>query len=300
VTFSIVQGQGTIVSPAETVTDENGRASVAVIGGPGLGALVVEARSMTFSTRFNLEVIGRTPIVPALGFVNAASFVSGLTPCAAGSIFGVGLMEGVDGVVIGQGAPYPTRLRGVRVLVDGVEAPILALVNLNGQEQINIQVPCFTKAPSNEVVVTIENNGVSATFAGVRTLATQPGIYTLALPGGTVAAAVHLDGRLVDQANPAHPGEPIQLFWNGGGSVTPAVATNSVGPVNPLSFVDAGVAVRLDGTLVEVLASVYAPNFLTLYQTNFRVAANARTGMLPLVIEQGGQTSIEVQLPVGP
>jgi uncharacterized protein (TIGR03437 family) len=282
------------------MTDENGRASVGIIGGPALGPLMVEARALTFSTRFTLEVIGRTPSVPSLGFVNAASYAAGLTPCSAASIFGVGLMEGIDGVVLPQGAPFPTRLRGVRVLVDGVEAPILALANINGTEQINIQVPCFTKAPSNEVVVTIENNGVSATFAGVRTLKAQPGIYPKTVAAGQVAAALHLDGTLVEPSNPARPGEVIQLFWNGGGGVTPAVGTNSTGPTNPLSFVDIGVAVRLDGTLTEVLASVYAPNYVTLYQTNFRVPANARTGLLPLLVEQDGQVSAEVRLPVGP
>ena len=300
VTFSVVQGQGTLASPAEVMTDENGRASVGIIGGPALGPLMVEARALTFSTRFTLEVVGRTPSVPSLGFVNAASYAVGLTPCSAASIFGVGLMEGIDGVVLPQGAPFPTRLRGVRVLVDGVEAPILALANINGTEQINIQVPCFTKAPSNEVVVTIENNGVSATFAGVRTLKAQPGVYPKTLAAGQVAAALHLDGTLVEPSNPARPGEVIQLFWNGGGAVTPAVGTNSAGPTNPLSFVDLGVAVRLDGTLTEVLASVYAPNYVTLYQTNFRVPANARTGLLPLLVEQDGQVSTEVRLPVGP
>ncbi|MCB1019564.1 MAG: hypothetical protein KDC27_06525, partial [Acidobacteria bacterium] len=298
VTFTIVEGEGGFASPAEVVTDENGRAAVSVIGGPALGRLVVEATSGSFSTQFTLEVIGRTPVVTSLGFVNAASFVSGLVPCSAGSIFGVGLMEGVQGVVLGQGAPFPTRLRGVRVLIDGVESPILALINLNGQEQINIQVPCFTKAPSTEVVVTVENNGVSATFAGVRTFAYQPGVYTIALPSGTFAAAVHLDGTLVDTSNPARPGEILQLFWNGGGAVTPAVATNSGGPTSPLAFVDEGVAVRLDGALMEVLASVYAPNFVTLYQTNFKVADSARTGLLALRVEQGGVPSPEVQLPV--
>ena len=70
--------------------------------------------------------------------------------------------------------------------------------------------------------------------------------------------------------------------------------------MSPLSFVDTGVAVRLAGELTEVLASVYAPQFITLYQTNFRVGADAQTGLLPLVLEQGGVTSVQVLLPVGP
>jgi uncharacterized protein (TIGR03437 family) len=174
------------------------------------------------------------------------------------------------------------------------------LINISGQEQINIQVPCFTKAPSTEVVVTVENNGVSATFAGVRTLAAQPGVYARVTQQGLLAAAMHLDGSLVTPSNPARPGEILQLFWNGGGPLTPALATNTPGPSSPLSFADIGVGVRLDGGIAEVLASVYAPGFITLYQTNFRVQENARAGLLVLVLEQDGQTSVEVLLPVGP
>ena len=298
VTFAVVQGAGTLASPAEAVTDDTGRASVSIIGGGQLGVLVVEARAGELVTQFQLEVIGRTPVVSNLGFVNAASFVTGLVPCSAGSIFGVGLMEGIDGVVLAQGAPFPTRLRGVRVTVDGVEAPILALINISGQEQINIQVPCFTKAPSNEVVVTVENNGVSATFAGVQTFVVQPGVYARSTQQGLLAAAVRLDGSLVTPSNPARPGEILQLFWNGGGAITPALATNSPGPANPLSFADIGVGIRVDGEIAEVLASVYAPGFITLYQSNFRVPENARTGLLVLIVEQGGQASVEVLLPV--
>lgn len=298
VNWSIIAGSGTIVGSTTTITDAAGRSSIEVQAGSQLGRLAVQAQALDFTAVFELTVVGRLPVVSAVGFVNAASFVVGLTPCSAASIFGVGLMEGVDGVVLASGTPFPTRLRGVRVIVDGVEAPILALVNVNGQEQINIQVPCFTNAPSNNVVLTIENNGVSSTFPGVRTFVAQPGIFEINLPEGRFAAALHADFSLVEPGNPARPGEVIQIFWTGGGPITPALATNSPGGSATLSFTDNDPTVTLDGKILNVTASVYAPGFITLYQVNAVVDPDARTGLLPLSINMLGQASPEVILPV--
>jgi uncharacterized protein (TIGR03437 family) len=298
VTWRVAQGAGILVGPATTLTNSQGRSTIGVIAGNQLGRLVVEAKALDFTAQFELEVVGRLPVVSSVGFVNAASYVVGLTPCSAASIFGVGLMEGVDGVILPSGAPFPTRLRGVRVLVDGVEAPILALVNVSGQEQINIQTPCFTRAPSNNVVVTIENNGVSSTFPGVRTFAAQPGIFEVNLPEGRFAAALHADFSLVEPGNPARPGETILLYWTGGGPITPALSTNAPGGSSPLSVTDNAPTVTLDGVILEVAASVYAPTLVTAYQVNVVVNQNARTGLLPLTINMLGQGSPEVRLPV--
>ncbi len=298
VTWSVVGGSGTIVGESSTLTNPQGRASVQVQAGLQLGRLAVEARALNFATVFELTVVGRLPVVSAVGFVNAASFVVGMTPCSAASIFGQGLMEGVDGAIIAGGPPYPTRLRGVRVLVDGVEAPILGLSNRNGNEQVNIQVPCFTRAPSNNVVVTIENNGVSSTFPGVRTFEAQPGVYLMDLPEGRFAAALHADFSRVEPGNPARPGETIQIFWNGGGPITPAIATNAPGGTATLSFTDNAPTVTLDGVILNVTASVYAPGIVTLYQVNVVVDPDARSGLLPLSINMLGQASPEALLPV--
>ncbi|MBI1357278.1 MAG: hypothetical protein GC160_23300 [Acidobacteria bacterium] len=298
VTWSVVEGSGSFVGSTSTLTDAQGRSTIGVMAGSQLGRLVLQAKALDFTALFELTVVGRLPVVSSVGFVNAASFVVGLTPCSAASIFGVGLMEGVDGVVLASGAPFPTRLRGVRVLVDGVEAPILALVNVNGQEQINIQVPCFTRAPSNNVVVTLENNGVSSTFPGVRTFAAQPGIFEVNLPEGRFAAALHADYSLVEPGNPARPGETILVYWTGGGPITPALATNAPGGSSPLSFTDNAPTVTLDGKIQEVAASVYAPTLLTAYQVNIVISTDTRTGLLPLTINMLGQGSPEVLLPI--
>jgi len=297
VEWVVVEGQGSFPDGATTLTDEFGRTTNRIRAGAMLGPLVVEARALEFTARFELQVVGRRPSVSSVGFVNGASFVVGMVPGGLTSIFGVGLMEGVDGVVIGSGAPFPETLRGTRVLVEGVPAPILSMANISGQEQINIQVPFFTTAPSNNIVVTVENNGVSASFTGVRTFAAQPGIFEVGLLEGRFAAALHADGELVTPQNPARDGETIQLFWTGGGPVDPILATNQVGPSSPLSFTTNAPTVVLDGQIQTVTASVFAPSLLTVYQANFVVSVN-RSGTLTLSINMLGQASPDVNLPV--
>ncbi len=294
--FQITQGSGGLAG-ASAVTDESGRASTVVTAGPQVGPLQVEARAGDGVFVFSLTVIGRTPVVTAAGFVNGASFVSGWTPGGTGSIFGVGLMEGVDGVVLAP-APFPTTLRGVQVLVENTPAPILSMANINGQEQINIQVPFGTPAPG-QVLVTISNNGATTTIPGVPTFAAQPGIFEVTLAGGRVAAALHADFSLVEPDNPARPDEVLQLFWTGGGATNPPVATDAPGPVPPAEVAGA-VTVTVNGVNAEVVGSFYAPTLVTVYQTNFWIPAGAGGASLLVRLSVDGAQSQQVTIPFAP
>jgi len=309
VTFSILEGMGSFENgqagailqgaPTATVlTDDAGQASVSVRAGGMLGALRVEARSGDIVTVFDLRVVGRTPQVSSVGFVNGASFIVGWVPGSLGTIFGTGLMEGVDGAVVATGPPFPTELRGVRVVVDGVPAPIIALSNINGAEQISVQTPFFTTAPSTAVNVELFNNGVSALFPNVRTLIAQPGVFEVTLTSGRFVAALHADGSLVEPLNPARPNEVIAVFWTGGGPVDPAVATNTAGPVNPLSHTVNEPLITLDNRPLQVQVSVLAPFLLTVYQSNVVVHPDSPDGFLPFSISMIGVRSLETQLPV--
>jgi uncharacterized protein (TIGR03437 family) len=295
VNFRITQGAGEL-SAASAITNESGRASTMATAGPQVGPLLVEARAGDAVFVFTLTVIGRTPVVITAGFVNGASFVNGWTPGSTGSIFGVGLMEDVDGVVLAP-APFPTSLRGVQVLVENTPAPILSMANVNGQEQINIQVPFGIPAPA-QVVVTIINNGASATISGVTTFASQPGIFEVNLPGARIAAALHADYSLVEPSNPARPGEVLLLFWTGGGATNPPVNTNQPGPVPPAQ-VAAAVTVVANGSNAEILGSFYAPTLVTVYQTNFRVPPGASGGLVVHLIVNAAQSQ-QVAIPLGP
>jgi uncharacterized protein (TIGR03437 family) len=299
VEFEIVGGSGT-VSPVLAQSNQAGQAFTNLTAGGAAGPLTVVARSSGLTVTFHLTVVGRLPSVPSNGFVNGASFVPGWVPGSAGSIFGTDLMEGINGVVNANVFPFPTTLQGVRVLVNGVPAPIIALANVNGAQQINIQVPFETPAPSTSIVVTIENNGTSKTFPGVETVHVQPGIFRIQQGAVGFAAALHLDSSSVTPANPAHPGETIALFLTGMGPVVPAVGTNVSGPV-PAALTVQQPLVVVDNTLVaEIVGSAYAPGLVTAYQINFVVPLKVLSGTRVIVAQAGGVHSVPLLIPIAP
>jgi uncharacterized protein (TIGR03437 family) len=301
VNFNVVSGSGT-VTPGSVMTDGQGNASAIVTAGLTLGPIVVEASAViqdeTHTVRFTITTVGRTPEVTLLGFVNGASFEQGWVPGSTGTIFGVGLMEGVDGVFLPNVFPFPTEAQGVRVTVNGVPAPILGMANVNGQEQINIQVPFSIPAPGT-VAVVINNNGSSTTITGVQVSTVQPGFFQVGVEGGLFAAALHANYELVTPSNPARPGEVILLFLTGLGATNPPVGTNVAGP-SPAAQTVLQPTVELDGVpqAISGNAAFYAPQLVTVYQINIVIAADAQTGNRSLRVTIGGVNSPIVQLPV--
>jgi uncharacterized protein (TIGR03437 family) len=269
---------------------------VTLTAGATLGTITVVAEAVGRSVTFNITVTGRVPVVSAAGFVNGASFRPGWTPGGSGTIFGTGLMEGITGIVQSAVAPFPTNLRGVRVTVNGTEAPIISIANINGVEQINIQVPVNVPAPGT-VTVEINNNGSRATFTGVTILAVQPGIFEYGLGGTLYAAALHANFTVVTPSNPARPGEIILLFLTGLGAANPAIVTNVAGPVPPARTVTQPV-VGLNNEGMQMIGSFYAPGLYTAYQINFVVGPNVRSGNAKLSVVADGVASQDTLLPI--
>ncbi len=295
VEFEVISGAGS-VQPASAQTGEDGQAAAIVTAGQSLGEIIIEARAINQTVRFSLFVVGRTPLVPLEGIVNGASFRTGLTPGGTGTIFGQRLTQGVDGGLI---APYnngfPLEFRGVSVTINGISAPILGLANVNGQEQINIQVP-FGVLPGTATVI-VTNNGASTTITGVQILAQQPGIFEISVAGGRYAAALHADYSLVTPSNPARPNEVILLFLTSLGLVEPAVPTNVPGPANPLSRPPGTIVVGINNAGVPNLGVFYAPGLITVYQVNFRTGASLPNGTVNLTVVYNQAGSQTVLLP---
>ncbi|MEZ5395358.1 MAG: hypothetical protein R2724_21420 [Bryobacterales bacterium] len=293
------------------LTGDNGQASTrflapnaygqtrvrATLNGTAVAALReagIEQQSL--SAEFLIITGGRRPVIlPAGGFVNGASFRAGWTPGSLGSIFGVGLMEDIDGVVAPNGPAFPTTVRGVGVTINGVAAPILALANVGGREQINLQIP-FEVQPGPATVV-VNNNGTEAVYEGVPINASQPGIFEVNVQGGRYAAALHADYRLVAPSDPARPGETILLFVTGMGSLQMPVATNQPGPT-PAPRTAFEPVVGIDDQGVTNFGGYYAPNFTTLYQINFQLPEDITTGDHRVSVGAGGEFSQTAILPV--
>jgi uncharacterized protein (TIGR03437 family) len=287
VTFTVSSGTATL-GTASTSTDSTGKASTTIKVGAATGSITVTAAAIGKTVTFTITAVGRTPAVSTAGFVNAASFQAGWVPGSAGSIFGTGLSE-VTGIVAAPQAPFPTSFQGVTVTVQGILAPIIALVNVNGQEQINIQVPFELTAPGS-VTVVINNNGATATFSGVPILAVQPGIFQFTSNGVQLAAALHPNFSLITQSNPAQAGETIILFLTGMGITNPPVGTNVAGPGSTLAAAVAQAVVAINGQGAQVIGCWYAPFLYTAYQINLVIPAGTASGIATITVTAGGST----------
>ena len=307
VTWAVEPEDAATLENQRLVSNRRGQVSTSVRLGsrPGRFSVILSADSGdgVISTTFSLTVAGpEPPPGVSAAFVNGASFMPGWTPGSVGSIFGAGLLSGIEGVVAAEGLPFPTDLRSIRVLVSGEPAPVFSVSNAGGQEQINIQVPFSTPAPAESVAVVVENSGSSIPFTGPQTFVAHPGIFEYALPGadGRFAAALHADYSLAGTENPARPGEIIQLYFTGGGPIDPAVPTNAA----PSSLAETAhpVTVTLDGaaqaTSGDFLGSFYAPGLAAVYQVNFRVGDDTPDGNRQIRIEQNGVQSQTSLLPV--
>jgi uncharacterized protein (TIGR03437 family) len=176
---------------------------------------------------------------------------------------------------------------------------LLSVTNLNGQEQINLQVP-FELVPGTSTTVQVVNNGQRISVESVPVYAAKPGIFEVPLgPGGLpLGAVIHPNGSIVTTANAAWRGEVVALFLTGVGGLAPYVATGQVGPVPPATT-QIPVTVLIDNFPARVLFSGYAPGFIGLYQVNFEIPSSLTSGLIrTLVVQAGGNSSQESFLPV--
>ena len=289
VEWSVAEGPATITQ-SQAMTGAAGIAFARVrVGGAGGPPVRIQVSALGQTASFVLNS-SDGPQATAAGFANGASFQTGWTPGGTGSIFGVALAEEL---VAASTAPFPTTLGGVTVRVNGTPVPIIFV----SPGQINVQVPFELAA--GEAVVEIDNNGRMLTVSGVVINAVQPGVFEISVDGQTIAAALHQDGSLIRPTSPAIPGEVVQLFFTGAGLLTPAVATNQPGPVDPLPFTVEPVAVKIGGVEQEGFGSFYAPGLISANQVNFRLGENEAAGDRTLQLDMNGVVSKDVVLPVG-
>jgi uncharacterized protein (TIGR03437 family) len=244
------------------------------------------------STTVNFSV---TPNVVPAGATNAASFASGISPGALATVFGRGLTTGVQGVVGAASLPLPTQIKGTSVTVNGVAAPLFAVVNINGQEQINLQVP-VEAAGQSTAQLTVTNNGVSITVT-VPVLPTQPAVYSYGAANGIVT---HNDtGQLITAASPAKPGEYVIVYANALGPLDVTPATGALAGASPLSNTIVRCSLTIGNVPAPVLFSGLTPGSIGLYQITAQIPDGITPGnAVPLVVSAGGLNSPTVTVPV--
>jgi uncharacterized protein (TIGR03437 family) len=240
--------------------------------------------------------------------VNAGDYSAGLAPGTIATIFGTGLTRGVSGVVQASTIPLPFSIQGTSVLVNGIPAPLYAVANVNGQEQIDFQVPWevqggpIPEQPQNIYKITTQpivsivvvNNGALSPAMQALFYDLQPVILT----AGAFAVAVHSDYSLVTAQSPAQTGETIAIYGIGFGAVTPQVATGAPAGSSPPSTMNTTPVISIGGQNATVRFSGLTPGSVDLYQFNFVVPTGLGSGNLPALISVGGQLSNIFSIPV--
>ena len=267
------------LSATSVTADVNGQASTMVTSaGPIGGTFTVSAIfSKTIkkppTATFTLTSLPLGPESPVIA--NSASFAPGISPGGLATLVGADLTPTIQGVVTD-----PLQMAGYTVSFDGISAPILALVNQNGNEQINVQVP-FEETPGSSDNVTIETPQGSATLSNITINPLAPGIFingTLSAYGQSypLAEAVRPDGSLVSASNPAQRGENITFFATGLGQTVPNASTGV--PGEPGQIVGGTVYAGVNNQGDAVVSAIYQPNAVGLYAVTIQIPATTTPG----------------------
>ncbi|HYA18204.1 MAG TPA: hypothetical protein VEF06_12095 [Bryobacteraceae bacterium] len=218
------------------------------------------------------------------GVVNAASsapFTAGVSNGELVTLYGSNL---ASGTVVSPVVPLPTTLGGVQVLVNGTPAALYFV----SQGEIDFIMPFsdpFTVAQI-QVVNTLGSSNVVTEFINT----TTPGVFTNP-PGGIGFAAVvdNNTNQIVTPSNPANPGDTIEVFLTGLGTVYPALPSDgAAGPYPPngsLATSVANISAEVGGVSASVVYAGYAPAEAALYQMDVTIPSNAAGGIEILEID---------------
>jgi len=288
VNFAVTSGSATL-SSATATTNAQGQAQVTATAGATAGPVVITAsitsNTATYSQTFSLSVIPPGPVVT--GIYNAAGYQSQyVSPCSLATITGSGFADNLQGAVTAYIGPQ-NIVAGITVQFGTTYAPILDVVNTNGQESLSVQVPC--EATPGTVPMTVTANGAASQPFNVTVSTYSPGIFGFTdTDGATRAVLVRPDGSFASVSNPVHVGETIRMYVTGLGQTTPALFTNEFDPLvcdstgedcSPQVLpVNAQVVVGVNNNGVLVLSATYAYGMVGVYEVQFQVPKDTATG----------------------
>jgi uncharacterized protein (TIGR03437 family) len=272
----------------------NDEANVYVTGGatshfPVVGSYPVESGSL-YVAKVDRGTVP-APYTSDRSIVNSANYWTLRTPVLPGTlvtIFGKNLTS-ASGVVAPEGYPLPTELEGTQVIYNGVPAPILAVANQNGNEQVNVQVPYGSTSWDGTPKVCC---GFEIRHRGVSGYAPQPrpsinsafvGVFSVA---GRPAVQRAVDYSLVTEENPALRGEVIIVYAAGLGKVEPPVPSGMPAPASPLSSTACpySATFTLFAIRANALFAGLVPGLVGVYQVNIRIPDDLPAGSTMLAL----------------
>ncbi len=230
------------------------------------------------------------PVLYPSGTINNYFAASALSPGLIAQVYGSAMAAGV-----GQPSslPLPGTFQGTSVMVGSELAPIYYV----SPGQINIELPADLTTGQQTIVVIANGALTLPDLLDINPFQAGIAAYT---DGSNNVIAQHADYSYVTAAHPANPSEVVIIYLAGLGATNPAVPSGHAAPSQePLARVVNMPTVTVDGQNAAVSYAGLAPGFVGLYQIDFQVPANARTGSLPLVVSQGGVAGNTTNLIVG-
>jgi uncharacterized protein (TIGR03437 family) len=229
--------------------------------------------------------------ITILGVTTGAGYLPGITrPGGISVVFCTGL-GAVSDITAPGDLPLPMELAGIRVVVNGVLAPLLSLAGRNGYQQINFLVPGLPDLTRTPIAISVTQNGGAATVK----LRENPfngypaDLFRDAQGYGIVR---HADGSPVTTSEPAQRGESVIVYATGMGVIEPpgAMAARSSLVLYPgegdgvkVFFCAASVACQPTEAAYStaLFAGVY-PGNPGVYQLEIQIPASAPTGELEM------------------
>lgn len=223
-----------------------------------------------------------------LAITSGADFSSSwILPGGLGTIFCSGL-TGISGTLAAAGFPLPTTLSGVTVTIGPtLRAPLLAVADFGGYQQINFQLPWETPAGS---LISISQGSASSP----PTLLPANPVWSVFFKDSAGAViAQHASGfSLVTPDNPARPGEWIIAYASNLGSVAAPPPSGAPAPLDRLSPISGSgvtgvVLISDDGPrAVESNYIGLTPGALGLYQVNLRIPTAYRASGIRIALSR--------------
>lgn len=178
---------------------------------------------------------------------------------------------------------FETQLAGVRVLFDGVPAPLLFVRN----DQINAIVP-YAMYGRVTTRLQIEFSGSSSIPIELKVVDASPGLFTAGSLGRGQAAALNADSTTNSSVNPVQRGSVIVLYGTGEGQTDPPGQDGRI-ILTDLRRPLLSVTAKIGGRDTEVLYAGSASSLVSgVFQANIRIPDDIRPGTVPIEIAVGG------------
>jgi uncharacterized protein (TIGR03437 family) len=241
-----------------------------------------------------LKSNNHTPVPSIAAVKNAASFAAGfIAPGEIATLFGDNLTS-ATGINLAPSLPLPTEFLDVAARVNGSPAPLFAIDNVNGQQQINFQVP-WEVANQTTAAIEVLHSGIVSQSVTVAVVAAQPGIINYSSGGNNVGVILHANYQLADIGHPVQAGETVLIYCTGLGVVHSPPADGA--PASGQATIATPV-VTIGGVSGAVAFSGLAPGFVGLNQVNVVIPPGVPSGNQPVVLTVGSAASPTVVIPV--